>query len=494
MTPFLWILGAAGAGVLWLAIRSNHKRRRRGDKAAAGESAGISRLSAKQAAKTDLIPEVPPARLDPMAGNGKAQPGLAIHDLVDVKLLQQVLDVFVQATGLASVVTDIRGVPLTSLANFSDFCMKHTRGTREGAERCQLNDATGGTEATKTGKPVVYFCHAGLVDFAVPLIVHGKQLGTWLGGQVLPAKPDEKKFRRIAREIGVDEDEYIEDLRKIKIVPKERIDALANLLSLIANALLQIGYARRITEEKAAELSDKVILVVNRLTEGVQEISEPSQKLKGMTIEVTTALRDATDRANSEQVELARLEATMRELEQASRVISGKLKQINEKSDEIQGIIGTITKVADQTNLLSLNAAIEAEKAGRYGLGFNVVANEIRRLADQTAVSTLEIEQTVNEMHAVVSSGVTQTDSFIADVERSAREALNIGGELKKAIEQVQVHLSRFEEVAQAVNRQTERTSNLQQAMGRLNAEMQVSIDLMRQSFAAVDRLNGREH
>lgn len=492
MTLFFCVLGAVGAGSLWLAFWYWKKPRQRGGMNPANESAVISQLAPTQVPKAERLPEAGPTPPGRAAGPGEALSELTIHDLVDVKLLQQVLDVFVQATGLASVVTDIRGVPLTSLANFSDFCMKHTRGTHEGAERCQLNDAQGGVEATKTGKPVVYFCHAGLVDFAVPLIVQGKQLGTWLGGQVLPAKPDEKKFRRIAREIGVDEDEYIDDLRKIRIIPKERIDALANLLSLIANALLQIGFARRVTEEKAGELSDKVIQAVSQLTDGVQEISEPSEKLKGMMKQVTTALRDAADRASSGQVELARLEATMTELEQASRVISDKLRQINEKSDEIRGVIGTITTVADQTNLLSLNAAIEAAKAGQYGLGFSVVANEIRRLADQTAVSALEIEHTVNEMHAVVSSGVTQTDSFITDVRRSAGEAVNTGGQLKEAIEQVRVLLPRFEEIAQAVNGQTERTSSLRRSMGRLNLEMQSAIGLMRRSFSAVDRLSGR--
>ncbi len=72
----------------------------------------------------------------------------------------------------------------------------------------------------------------------------------------------------------------------------------------------------------------------------------------------------------------------------------------------------------------------QPKKAGEYGLGFSVVANEIRRLADQTAASTLDIERTVNEMHAVVSLGVTQTGSFITDVRRNAGEAVKMGGPL----------------------------------------------------------------
>jgi len=416
------------------------------------------------------------------------RPNLAIHELVDTELLQRVLEVFVRATGLASVVTDLDGVPVTSLANFSDFCMKHTRGTAEGAQRCQRCDADGGAQAVRTGKPSVYYCHAGLVDFAVPLLVRGRQIGTWLGGQVLPEKPDERKFRQIAREIGANEDEYIRDLRKIPIIPKERIDALADLLSLVANTLLQIGYARKVTEEKTIGLGDQVLQAINRLSGGIREIAEPSRELEGMVRQVTAALQATAARADQGQADLARLVATMQGMEEASRVISDRLVRIHQKSDEISGVIGTITKVADQTNLLSLNAAIEAEKAGQYGRGFNVVAGEIRRLAAQTAVATLDIEATVQEMHAVVSSGVSETDRFIAGVRSSAGDAVRAGGQLKEMIEQVQVFLPRFDEVRAAVNSQTERTAELHQAMSRLNEELQATIGSLRRCFSEFDR------
>ena len=81
----------------------------------------------------------------------------------------------------------------------------------------------------------------------------------------------------------------------------------------------------------------------------------------------------------------------MRQLAEATTSISAKLGIISEKANNINSIVTTITKVADQTNLLSLNAAIEAEKAREYGLGFAVVAREIRRLADQTASAALGV-------------------------------------------------------------------------------------------------------
>src|SRR6202007_2042888 len=99
------------------------------------------------------------------------------------------------------------------------------------------------------------------------------------------------------------------------------------------------------------------------------------------------------------------MEETMRHVMEAATSINAKLSVLNEKAGNINQVVITITKVADQTNLLSLNAAIEAEKAGEYGRGFAVVATEIRRLADQTAVATYDIEQMVKEIQSAVAAG-----------------------------------------------------------------------------------------
>ena len=98
-------------------------------------------------------------------------------------------------------------------------------------------------------------------------------------------------------------------------------------------------------------------------------------------------------------------------------------------------MVTTITKVADQTNLLSINAAIEAEKAGEYGRGFLVVAREIRRLADQTAVATLDIENMVRQMQDAVSAGVMQMDKFADEVRSGVGQVGEINGQMGQIIE-----------------------------------------------------------
>jgi len=155
----------------------------------------------------------------------------------------------------------------------------------------------------------------------------------------------------------------------------------------------------------------------------------------------------------------------MQNLAASTASISQKLSTISDKARAITGVVTTITKVADQTNLLSLNAAIEAEKAGEYGLGFGVVAREIRRLADQTAVSVLDIEHMVREMQAAVSAGVMEMDKFSGDVHSGVGEVGSVGGRLSAILQQVQALLPRFGLVKDGMSAQSQGAKQINEAM-----------------------------
>jgi methyl-accepting chemotaxis protein WspA len=191
---------------------------------------------------------------------------------------------------------------------------------------------------------------------------------------------------------------------------------------------------------------------------------------------VASLSEETTEPMDHEQTDLARMAEAMQHMENASRMISNRLQAINEKADNITNVVTTITKVADQTNLLSLNAAIEAEKAGEYGRGFTVVAREIRRLADQTAVATLDIEQMVREMQSAVSSGVVEMDKFILEVQHSAEDIVRISTKLSQIVMQVQSLSPRFEEV------------NI--AMADLSDGMRQTSESLSETFLAIGQLN----
>jgi len=107
----------------------------------------------------------------------------------------------------------------------------------EGLKKCQFFDAYGGCKAKINKEPIIYPCHAGLTDFASPIILGETQVGCFLCGQVLTEKPDEEKFRNYAKELKIDEDKYIEALRKVKILPYERIEYIADFLYKISSKM-----------------------------------------------------------------------------------------------------------------------------------------------------------------------------------------------------------------------------------------------------------------
>ena len=154
----------------------------------------------------------------------------------------------------------------------------------------------------------------------------------------------------------------------------------------------------------------------------------------------------------------------------------------------------TITKVADQTNLLSLNAAIEAEKAGEYGVGFAVVAREIRRLADQTAVATLDIEQTVKGMRSAVSAGVMSMDKFSEDVRRGSEEVRNVGEQLGGIIEQVHSLTPRFDAVEKGINTQSHGALQISESMEQLSDGAQQTVTSLRETNYALEQLTQAAH
>ncbi len=160
--------------------------------------------------------------------------------------------------------------------------------------------------------------------------------------------------------------------------------------------------------------------------------------------------------------------AEMKQFVESTASVSAKLGMIREKADRINAVVTTITKVADQTNLLSINAAIEAEKAGEYGRGFLVVAREIRRLADQTAVATLDIETMVRQMQDAVSAGVMQMDKFADEVRSGVGQVTTINQMTYEIITEVPGLSDRFQLVAEGMKNQAAGAHQINDAMGQI--------------------------
>src|SRR5579883_1489709 len=227
----------------------------------------------------------------------------------------------------------------------------------------------------------------------------------------------------------------------------------------------------------------------NQAAAAVNEISATSQELLKTMNEVNQLANQAARMASTGQQGLAGMDQTMRQLAESTGSIGSKLSVISERAANINLVVTTITKVADQTNLLSINAAIEAEKAGEYGLGFLVVAREIRRLADQTAVATLDIERMVKEMQYSVSAGVMEMDKFSEQVRKVVGEVGQLSGQLGQIIGGVQGLHQRFDQVTEGMRVQSQGAEQIREAMARLSEGASQASSSLREFNRATERL-----
>jgi methyl-accepting chemotaxis protein WspA len=245
-----------------------------------------------------------------------------------------------------------------------------------------------------------------------------------------------------------------------------------------------------VTAKEQQATASEIAATTTEIGATSREISSRSKHLVGTMNEVATMAEQSAFVASQGQSGLTHMEETMRRVMDAAAAINAKLAVLNEKAGSISQVVTTITKVADQTNLLSLNAAIEAEKAGEYGRGFAVVATEIRRLADQTAVATYDIEQMVREIQSAVSAGVMGMDKFSEEVRRGMQDVQHVSGQLSQVILQVQAFAPRVESVNDGMQAQASGAEQITQALSQLTEAAQQTVDSLRQSSAAIDELN----
>ena len=227
----------------------------------------------------------------------------------------------------------------------------------------------------------------------------------------------------------------------------------------------------------------------NQIAAAVKQINSTHQELLTTMEGVNVVAAQTAELAVGGQSGLSQLDMSMDRLASAGHTVAARLAAIRDEAAQITGVVTTISKVADQTNLLSINAAIEAEKAGEQGLGFLVLAREIRRLADQTAVATLDIEQMVKQMQSAVSAGVMEIDRFAEEVKVGVLRVVRIKGQFSQIISQVRTLSDRFDVVNDGMRSQHTGTRQIGEAMGQLIDGARQTSTSLREFNAATESL-----
>ena len=306
---------------------------------------------------------------------------LEIKDVIDIELLQTFQDNFAIGMNIASVTVDPEGEPITKPSSYTSFCIDYTHSTKTGDDRCAKSHREAGEMATRTGKPYVFTCHAGLIDFAAPISVEGRLIGTILGGQILTSEPQEIKFKKTAEEIGVDPEKYLDAAQNVYRTKEKNVQAAAEVLFIVANALSKSGYEKLKLNSMASTLSDNF-----------SQISATMEELSASSINVTSN----------------------------QHMLSEEILNVKKISQDINMILDSIKSIADQTKMLGLNAAIEAARAGEAGRGFGVVATEIRNLSQNSKETAIKIAELTNKIQKSVDNTIETSNATLSTTEQQS--------------------------------------------------------------------------
>ena len=246
------------------------------------------------------------------------------------------------------------------------------------------------------------------------------------------------------------------------------IDALRNLVTTINKTAVKVSYAAVQTQEITRQLTDSsesqsreianVTSAINEMATSVQQVS----KNANTSAEVA---QKSVDIAHKGAQTVSRTIDGMDNIREQIQETSKRIKRLGESSQEIGNIVGLIDEIADQTNILALNAAIQASSAGEAGRGFAVVADEVQRLAERAGNATKQIEALVKTIQTDINEAVSSMEQSTTNVVNGARLAEDAGEALSE-IESVSVNLSGLiQNISSASTRQSRAASNVTSTM-----------------------------
>jgi methyl-accepting chemotaxis protein len=253
-------------------------------------------------------------------------------------------------------------------------------------------------------------------------------------------------------------------------------DKLHNTITQVAGSSNEVSSAAAMLDKATEQIAtgvEEAAMQVNSIATASEEMSKTSTEIAQNCVMAAKSSEKANGSASSGE------KITQETIEVMNRINSrvGEsaeiIKNLGVRSDQIGEIVGLINDVADQTNLLALNAAIEAARAGEHGRGFAVVADEVRKLAERTSDATKEIRETIHAMQSETKNAVVSMEEGVNDVGQGTIEAAKSGEALKDILHQINKVTSEVNQIAVASEQETATTNEIASSIQQISQVMQ---------------------
>jgi len=272
------------------------------------------------------------------------------------------------------------------------------------------------------------------------------------------------------------------------------VDKLHGLISRVADTTNKVSSASvelRSNSERIATGAEEVAAQAATVATAGEEMSATSGDIAQNCSMAAEGSRQASTAAVSGVQVVNETIQVMHCIAERVRVTAQSVGSLGNRSEQIGAIIGTIEDIADQTNLLALNAAIEAARAGEQGRGFAVVADEVRALAERTTKATKEISEMIRSIQQETQNAVKAMEIGVGEVTKGGEKASDSGKALERILEQINDVTMQINQVATAAEEQTATTSEISNNMHQITEVVAHTSRGAQESAASANQLSG---
>lgn len=256
--------------------------------------------------------------------------------------------------------------------------------------------------------------------------------------------------------------------RQLHDVIQMQINASDELATLTEVMTLSMSETKESAQEEFNEI-DQLATAMSEMSSTVQTVADHAQTASSLTEQAST-------QAVTGQQFLQKTVSKMSELSSDIASSASAVNQVEERVDAIGSVVGTIQGISEQTNLLALNAAIEAARAGEAGRGFAVVADEVRNLAQRTQQATVEIQEMITQLQSSATSAVELMEKSVVEAAEGVELVSNAGSELDGIVGQVtQINDMNFQ-IATASGQQSSVAEEMSQNLTNVRELVEASV------------------